>query len=282
MAQAGQREPDRQSNVPLIFGLEEFLGQEETWEERLEYAKQLLLPGERLDDLQRSHFVIIQDPKRFCFGMDAVLLSGFASVRKEEKMLDMCSGNGIVAILMAAKSECQEICALEIQKDLAQMAYRSVRINGIEDRVRPRPGDIRKAAELYGKSVFDVVTCNPPYMNSGGGLTNPASTKAIARHEICCTFEDVAANAAQVLKPGGRLYLVHRPHRLTELFETLKKYRLEPKRMKLVHPFADQEANMVLIEAIRGGKPYLKVEAPIIVYREPGVYTDEIREIYGY
>ena len=129
---------------------------------------------------------------------------------------------------------------------------------------------------------FDVVTCNPPYMNENHGLKNPEEPKAIARHEVKCSFEDIARESGAVLKPGGRFYMVHRPHRLLELLETMRKYRLEPKRMKFVHPFAGEEANMVLIEAFRGGRPQMRVEAPLIVYRSPGEYTNEIYEIYWY
>ena len=129
---------------------------------------------------------------------------------------------------------------------------------------------------------FDVVTSNPPYMNDAHGLKNPDAQKAISRHEVLCTLEDVVREASKVLKPGGRFYMVHRPHRLIEIVAALTKYKLEPKRMKLVHPFVDKEANMVLIESVRGGRSMIKVEAPVIVFKEPGVYTDEICDVYGY
>ena len=134
----------------------------------------------------------------------------------------------------------------------------------------------------FGAASFDVVTTNPPYMNDAHGLKNPTEVKAISRHEVLCTLEDVVREGAKVLKPGGRMYMVHRPHRLIEIFGTMKQYKLEPKRMKMVHPFKDKDANMVLIEAVRGGGAWMKVEAPVIVYKEPGVYTDEIYSIYGY
>lgn len=139
-----------------------------------------------------------------------------------------------------------------------------------------------EASRLFGKASFDVVTSNPPYMNDSHGLKNPDLPKAIARHEVLCTLEDVAREAALLLKPGGRFYMVHRPHRLAEIITVLKEYKLEPKRMKLVHPFVDRDANMVLIESVRGGRSMMKVEAPVIVYQKPGVYTDEIYTIYGY
>ena len=241
-----------------------------------------LLPNERIDELQRNGYRIIQNEKKFCFGMDAVLLSGFARAGKGERVLDLGTGTGIIPILMEAKTEGESFTGLEIQEEMAEMAARSVKLNGLEEKVSIIQGDLKEASKRFGKASFDVVTCNPPYMNQNHGLKNPDEPKAIARHELLCSFEDVAREAAALLKSGGRLYLVHRPHRLTEIFETLRAHKLEPKRMKFVHPFVDAEANMVLIEAFRGGRPQMRVEAPVIVYEKPGVYTNEIYEIYGY
>lgn len=241
-----------------------------------------LLPNERIDELQRNGYRIIQNEKKFCFGMDAVLLSGFARAGKGERVLDLGTGTGIIPILMEAKTEGESFTGLEIQEEMAEMAARSVKLNGLEEKISIIQGDLKEASKRFGKASFDVVTCNPPYMNQNHGLKNPDEPKAIARHELLCSFEDVAREAAALLKSGGRLYLVHRPHRLTEIFETLRAHKLEPKRMKFVHPFADAEANMVLIEAFRGGRPQMRVEAPVIVYEKPGVYTNEIYEIYGY
>jgi len=243
---------------------------------------EILLPGERIDNLERNNFKIIQNPARFCFGMDAVLLSGFAFVREGEDMMDLGTGNGIIPILLAAKTPGRHFTGLEIQHDNVDMAQRSVRLNHIEDRVNIVEGDIKTASADFGKAVFDVVTSNPPYMIGNHGLVNPDSAKALARHEISCTLEDVVREAALLLKPQGRFYLVHRPFRLAEIMVCLKEHKLEPKRMKLVHPFIDKEPNMVLIEAVRGGNSRLSVEAPLIVYKEKGVYTDEIYDIYGY
>lgn len=241
-----------------------------------------LKEDERIDDLQRNGYQIIQKKKGFCFGMDAVLLSGFARVREGECTLDLGTGTGIIPILLEAKTEGKYFTALEIQGEVADMAARSVRLNGLEHKIEIVQGDIKEASRIFGKASFDVVTSNPPYMNDQHGLKNPDMKKAIARHEVLCTLEDVVREAAAVLRPGGRFYMVHRPHRLAEIFAVLNQYKLEPKRMKLVHPFVDREANMVLIEAARGGRSMMKVEAPIIVFKEPGVYADEIREVYGY
>lgn len=241
-----------------------------------------LRENERIDELQRNGYRIIQKQNSFCFGMDAVLLSGFAQAKKGDQVLDLGTGTGIIPILMRAKTEASEFQALELLPEMAEMAARSVALNGLQDTIRVVEGDICRASEIFGAGVFDVVTSNPPYMPAGRGLVNPDDKKAAARHEVFCTFEDVAREAAKVLKSGGHFYLVHRPSRLTEFFETLRHHKLEPKRMKFVHPYREKEANMVLIDAVKGGKPYLRLEAPIIVYQEPGKYTDEIYEIYGY
>ena len=237
---------------------------------------------ERIDDLQRNGYRIIQKKKGFCFGMDAVLLSGFAQVKEGEMAVDLGTGTGIIPILLEAKTKGRHFTGLEIQEEVAEMANRSVRLNHLEDRVDIVRGDIKEASRLFGKASFDVVTSNPPYMNDNHGLKNPDLPKAIARHEVFCTLDDVCREASLLLKTGGRFYMVHRPHRLAEIITSLKNYKLEPKRMKLVHPFIDKDANMVLIEAVRGGKSMMKVEAPIIVYQKPGVYTQEIYDIYGY
>lgn len=244
----------------------------------MEYVKE----GERLDELNRNGYFLIQNPDKFCFGMDAVLLSGFARVKKGETVLDMGTGTGVIPILLEGKTEGSRFTGLEIQADMADMASRSVKLNRLSEKVSIVTGDIKEASARFGRASFDVVTCNPPYMNENHGLKNPGEPKAIARHEILCTFEDIAREAAAVLRSGGRFYMVHRPHRLLELFETLRKHGLEPKRMKMVHPYLGEEANMVLIEAFRGGRPQMRVEPPLIVYQSPGQYTNEIYEIYWY
>lgn len=241
-----------------------------------------LYPDERLDELQRCGFKIIQNPKKFCFGMDAVLLSGFARAKTGEKVLDIGTGTGIIPILMAAKTKGRHFTGLEIQHESAEMAMRSVAYNHLEERISIVEGDIREAGKLFAPASFDVVTSNPPYMVANHGLVNPDSAKMIARHEICCTLEDIAQQTAKLLKNGGRFYMVHRPFRLAEIFCTLVKYDLEPKRMRLVHPYVDKEPNMVLIEALKGGNSRITCEPPLIVYKEQGVYTEEIYDIYGY
>ena len=241
---------------------------------------QLLKPGERIDDLQNGYHVI-QDPQKFCFGMDAVLLSGFAKVKADENALDLGTGTGVIPILLRAKTAGRDFTGLEIQPECVEMATRSVIFNHLEKEIRIVQGDIKEAAELFGAASFHVVTCNPPYMIGKHGLQNPDLPKAIARHEILCTFEDIARETAKVLKDRGRFYLVHRPFRLTEIFNILTRYKLEPKRMQLVYPYIDREPNMVLIEAMKGGNPRITVERPLIVYERPGVYTQSVLDIYG-
>lgn len=242
----------------------------------------MLKPNERIDDLQRNNYRIIQDPERFCFGMDAVLLSGFAKAKEGDHVIDLGTGTGIIPILMEAKTKASNLVGLEIQPESADMAQRSVELNHLEKKIWIVTGDIREASSIFGAATFDVVTSNPPYMTEHHGITNEKSPKAIARHELLCTLEDVICQAAKLLRPGGSFYMVHRPFRLVDIMVLMREYHLEPKRMKLVYPYIDKDPNMVLIEGLRGGRPRMTVEKPLIVYKEPGVYTDEIYEIYGY
>ena len=162
------------------------------------------------------------------------------------------------------------------------MADRSVQLNHLESKIKIVTGDIKDASKIFGASSFDVITTNPPYMIGQHGLQNTDDAKTIARHEVLCTLDDILRESAKLLPPKGRFYMVHRPFRLSEIMCKMTAYGIEPKRMKLVHPYIDREPNMVLIEGLRGGKPRLKVEKPLIVYKEEGKYTDEIYEIYGY
>ena len=237
--------------------------------------------NERVDELGRNGYRIIQNPDRFCFGMDAVLLSDFAKVKEGDNVLDFCAGTGIIPILMEAKTKAAHFTALEIQEDSAEMARRSVSLNHLEEKIEIITGDVKDADKIFEAASFQAVTCNPPYMIGQHGLVNPDSPKAIARHEILCTLDDIVKQTARVLVPGGSFYLVHRPFRLVEIMTTLTKYKLEPKRMQLVYPYVDKEPNMVLIQATKGGKSRITVEKPLIVYEKPGVYTKDIFKIYG-
>ena len=243
---------------------------------------EILKAGERIDDLQRNGYGIIQNPDKFCFGMDAVLLSGYAMAKAGDRVLDLGCGNGIIPILIAAKTEAKSITGLEIQSECADMARRSTTMNKLDDRVHIIEGDIKEAGDHFDAASFDVITCNPPYMINQHGLKNPGEPKAIARHEILCSLDDVIMAARKLLRPNGKFYMIHRPFRLTEIMIKLSESGLEPKKMKLVYPYVDHEPTMVLIEAVKGGKSGIKVEKPLVIYKEQGKYTDEIYDIYGY
>ena len=240
-----------------------------------------LKPGERLDDLQIKGYEIIQHPGRFCFGMDAVLLSAFAKVKEGECVLDLGTGTGILPILLAAKTAGRKFTGLEIQTASADMARRSVCHNHLQESVEIVEGDIKEASLIFGRSSYDVITTNPPYMIGGHGVANPEDVKAIARHEVLCTLDDILRESKAVLKTNGRFYMVHRPFRLAEILMKMSLAGIEPKRMRLVHPYADKEPNMVLLEGMRGGRPRMTVEPPLIVYEKDGSYTEEVLKHYG-
>lgn len=240
-----------------------------------------LKQGERLDDLQIKGYRIIQSPGRFCFGMDAVLLSSFAKVKTGEWALDLGTGTGILPILLEAKNKGDSYTGLEIQEESADMARRSVQYNHLEDKVRIVTGDIREAAALFGAASFHVITVNPPYMIGDHGLKNENEAKYIARHEVLCTLEDVLRESGKLLGNKGRFYMVHRPFRLAEILSGMSRHRIEPKRMRLVHPYIDKEPNMVLLEGVKGAHPRMTVEPPLVVYNKDGTYTEELLELYG-
>lgn len=242
----------------------------------------LLKDGERLDDLHLKGLHIIQNPKNFCFGVDAVLLADFARANAQDRIVDLGTGTGIIPLMLSGKFRPQEIVGLEIQEESVDLARRSVLLNDLQDSISMIQGDIKEAVQLLPLTYYDIVVSNPPYMQPNHGLVTTASSKAIARHELLCTLEDVIYAASRIVKVQGRFCMIHKPHRLVEIFETLKKHQLEPKRLRMVHPFKDQEATMVLIESVRQGKAFMKVESPLVIYKEPGVYHEEIFDIYGY
>lgn len=236
--------------------------------------------GERIDDLQRNNLKIIQHPDKFCFGMDAVLLSAFVSLKKNAKVLDLGTGTGIIPILLSARWDTAHIDALEIQEESANMASRSVSMNELDQRIAIHQGDIKEATNLFPRDSFDAITTNPPYMTNHHGLKNPELPMAIARHEVLCNLEDIMSQSYHLLKPGGHFFMVHRPSRLAEIIAVMKKYRIEPKRIRFVHPYLHKEPNMVLIEGTRDGKPQTTIEPPLIVYDKEQNYTQELLDIY--
>ncbi len=231
------------------------------------------------DDLQNGQY-IYQPKAGFRFGIDAVILSDFCNIKKGERVLDMGTGTGIIPILLAAKSKGEHFTGIEIQKKYVTVARESVRLNKLEDRIDILNGDICNAADIIKKENINTIVCNPPYMIAQHGLRNDTDEKFIARHEVFCKFEDIAREASKILSPKGRICIIHRPFRLAELFQTLKQYKLEPKRMRLVHSFLDKEPQMVMIEAFKDGNSGIKIERPLIIYSENGKYTKEIEDIY--
>ncbi|HJB46125.1 MAG TPA: tRNA1(Val) (adenine(37)-N6)-methyltransferase [Candidatus Mediterraneibacter surreyensis] len=228
----------------------------------------LVRPGERLDDLQIGGLELIQNPGGFCFGVDAVFLSDFVKVKPDETVLDMGTGNGIIPVLLSVKTRGRKFTGLEIQADTADMARRSVAYNHLEDRIEIVTGDIKEAAEIFKPAFFDVITTNPPYMLAEHGLRNPDSAKAIARHEVLCTLDDILRESMRLLQDKGRFYMIHRPFRLTEIMIKMSHYKIEPKRLQFIHPYIDKEPVLVLIEGVRGARSRVTVEPPIIIYGE--------------
>lgn len=237
--------------------------------------------NERIDDLQCKGYRLIQNTACFCFGMDAVLLSSFATAGKNASVLDLCSGNGVIPILMHAKNPQTKYVGIEIQDVAFNLAQRNASLNNISGDVVFVQGNIKEIKSLTEGRLFDVVTANPPYMTENHGIVNPESAKAIARHELLCNLDDVVKAAADSLKVRGRFFMVHRPKRLVQIFDSMTAHGLEPKRIRMVHPYDDKAANMVLIEAVKGGNPQLDVEPPLIVYNHDGSYTQELLKMYG-
>lgn len=241
----------------------------------------MILEDERIDDLQCKGYRLIQKPKGFCFGVDAVLLSDFARVKKGQKVLDLCTGSGVIPILLAAKTQGSRFTGLELQEEYADMADRSVTLNQLEDKVNITCGDVKDVKKLFAPASFQVVTVNPPYMTERHGLTNLYEPKTIARHEVALSLKDVVAAAGYILPQNGSFFMIHKPFRLAEIFMVMKEYHIEPKRMRLVHPYIDKEPTMVLIEGLKGGRERITVEPPLVIYKEPNLYSDEIYQIYG-
>jgi len=235
---------------------------------------------ERIDDLQLHGLRLIQNVESFCFGVDAVLVANFVDVKRNHRVLDIGTGTGIIPILLAGKTQAKSIVGLEIQENMAEMANRSVMLNDLQNRVQIVHGDIKKYSEYFSKSSFDVVVSNPPYTNKGCGLVNPHDSKAISRHEILCSLEDVVSSAASLLVSGGQLAMVHRPERLADIICCMRSNGIEPKHLRFVHPKPYKKPNMILIKGNRGGNPELKVQEPLYVYNSDGTYSDEINKIY--
>lgn len=241
----------------------------------------MLSDNEQLDDLQLNNLFLIQKKDGFRFGVDAVLLSDFAKNTVSKRTLDLCTGTGVIPILMSAKTKTPEFCALEIQHDIADMAKRSVEYNKLSERIKVTEGDLKDAVSIYGKASFDKITCNPPYMKNNSAVRNETDTLAVSRHEVLCTLEDVIKVSSELLKPKGRLYMVHRPSRLADIMCLMRKYKIEPKLLRLVASRPGKEPNLLLIEGMYQGGEELKLLNQLYIFDENGNYSDEINKIYG-
>lgn len=239
--------------------------------------------SEEVQDILQNGYKIIQDKKNFKFGLDAFLLAWFSrnEIRNGQSVVDLCTGTGIVPLLLSSSSRAVHISGLEIQENSAKMAKRSVELNNLSQKIEIIHGDVKNVPAIFKKHSVEVVTCNPPYMIYGHGKQNPADKKAISRFEVLCSLEDVVSAADYLLKTSGVFYMVHRPFRLAEIFASLQRHRIEPKRMCLVYPYEQKEPNIVLVEARKNANPRIKIEKPLVVYKNNGEYTDEIKKIYS-
>lgn len=241
---------------------------------------EFLRTDETLDDLQLKGIHVIQKKHAFRFGVDAVLLANFVKVRKNAKVVDLCTGTGIIPFILAGKTTASNIIGVEIQEEFVDMANRSIEYNNLEDKIKFINGDLKDIELIKGIDKVDIVTVNPPYKLQNSGVISLNDKDAIARHEICCTLEDVIIACRILLKDNGRMYMVHRPDRLADILCTMRKHRIEPKRIRMVHPSVNKEPNIVLIEGQRDGGSFLKWDPPLYVHVEDGGYTEEIKNMY--
>ncbi len=241
-----------------------------------------ILENERIDDLEFKGLKIIQNKDGFCFGIDSILLSDFAKeIKKGSKVIDLGTGTGIIGILLCMKTELSKIMGVEIQKEVYDMAKRSIKLNNLENKFEIINENIKNLENIIETGTFDAVVTNPPYKKIGTGLTNENEKKLISRHEITANLEDFIKVSSKILKDKGTLYMVHRPDRMVDIIELLRKYKLEPKKIKFVYPNANKDANLILLKAVKNANPFLKIEKPLYVYNQNGEYTDEILKIYG-
>ena len=244
--------------------------------------KTFLKDNERIDDLQLNNLKIIQNKDGFCFGIDAVLLSDFAKdIRNNSKVLDLGTGTGIIGTLLCAKTKLSKIYGIDIQKDVCDMASRSIKLNHLEDKFEIINSNIKDLNNIFEEASFDAIVSNPPYKKDNSGLQNESEAKLISRHEITASLEDFISISSKLLKNNGNIYIVHRPERLSDLFYLLKKYNLEPKKLRMVQSYITSKPKLILVKAIKNAKSFLNIEEPLIIYNKDGSYTDEIFKIYG-
>lgn len=237
---------------------------------------------ERIDDLQYKGLKIIQNKEWFCFGIDSVILANFAKdSKKNSKILDLGTGTGIISILLSKKIENSKITAVELQKEVAEMAERSVKLNDLEDSIQIINEDIKNLSQKIGQAQFDVVITNPPYKEKKTGIVNTNDIKTISRHETTADLKDFIRIASEQLKERGTFYMIDRPERIADIIENLRKYKLEPKEIRFIHPKKDRAPNEVLVKAVKNAGKFLKIDKPLIIYEDDGTYTQEILNIYN-
>ena len=240
-----------------------------------------LKENERIDDLEFKNLKIIQNKEGFCFGMDSVLLSDFAKeMRHHAKVLDLGTGTGIISILLCGKTDLKKVIGVEIQKEVAEMASRSIQLNDLQDKFEIINENILNLNNIYKKQSFDVIVTNPPYKKKNTGMINEKEKKIISRHEITANLEDFIKISKDLLKDNGEFYMVHRPERLVDILNLMRKYKIEPKILRFVYSDKNKESKLILIKGVKNGKPFLKVEKNLYIYDENGKYTEEILKIY--
>lgn len=241
-----------------------------------------LKENERIDDLEFKGLKIIQNSEGFCFGIDSVLLSDFAKeIKKNSKVIDIGTGTGIISLLLCKKTELSKIYGIEIQEEVADMAKRSIILNNLEDKFEIINKNIKDIFEVLEQNSVDAIVTNPPYMKLNTGAQNESKKKLISRHEIECNLEDIVKISYKLLKSKGEFYMVHRAERIVDILYYLRKYKLEPKKIRFIHSKKEKEPNLVLIKAIKDAGEHLKIEKPLVVYNDDGTYTDEILDIYN-
>lgn len=241
-----------------------------------------LKENERIDDLEYKNLKIIQNKKGFCFGIDSVLLSDYAkNIKKDSTVIDIGTGTGIISLLLCKKTELKKIYGIEIQKEVAEMASRSVKINNLQDKIEVINLDINRIFEIFEPNKFDAIVTNPPYKKNNTGLKSIEEKQLISRHEVKCTLEDIIEKSSKLLKSLGEFYMVHRAERLVDIMCLLRKYKLEPKNIRFVQSKVEEKPSLILIKAVKNSKEFLKLDKPLVVYDEYGKYTDEILKIYN-
>ena len=241
-----------------------------------------LKKNERIDDLEFEDLKIIQNIDGFCFGIDSVLISDFAkNIRNNSVVVDLGTGTGIISILLSKKTLAKKIYGVEIQKEVCEMAKRSVLLNNLQDKIEIINEDIKEISEKLGIQMCDAVVTNPPYKKYGTGVLNEKESKIISRHEKECTLEDVIKQSFKILKDKGSFYMVHRPDRLVDIIFLMRKYKIEPKELRIVYSNMTSKAVLILIKGIKNAGEELKLINPLYIYNEDGTYTDEILRIYN-